>query len=108
MLSNPSCNHGGPQKFMLGGGGKLKKGPHHKEKVAKSPPHGEKALKNEKNVAKWPPYEEKVAKRPPIYFFKGGGGVGGGRLTLAGAHACNRVALMITISCKKVNINQKN
>ena len=67
---------------------------------------------NEKNVAKRPPYEEKVAKghqySPNIYslFSRGGGGGGGGGATAysfipASAHACNRVALIITISCIK-------
>ena len=62
---------------------------------------GEKAPKNEKNVAKRPPYKEKVAKSPQysqknfVLLSRWGGG------GLVDAHACNRMALIITISCIK-------
>ena len=97
---------GAHRNFRRGGGASPKRGPHHEVKSSK------KAPKNEKKVANRPPYEEKVAKRPPIepkHFFSFSRGEGGGRRpTLAGAHACNRVALIFTISCiKKVNINKK-
>ena len=97
MLSNPPCNHGHPQKFRKVGGASPKRGPYHEVKSSK------KAPKNEKNIAKRLPYEGKVAKRPPIEhknFFSFSRG-GGRRPTLAGAHACNYVALIFTISCIK-------